>query len=283
MKRNWKLNVLIFIVLFIILSVAAFYNGLVVKKYTIPTEKLSEGDSVRIVVITDLHNHIYDDAQEELVSVIFKQDPDVIFLVGDIADDYVPLEGTELLLAGIRGIAPVYYVSGNHEYWSGDIKNIKATIRNYSVTVLESNYEQVKVRDSYITIAGVDDPDIELYEKRDFDWQVEMFHAFSELKVEPGFKILLAHRPEWIKTYKEFSFDLVVSGHAHGGQVRIPVLLNGLFAPDQGWFPQYAGGLYKHEALTHIVSRGVSYNPRLPRIFNPPEVVVIDLKGSIQH
>lgn len=97
---------------------------------------------------------------------------------------------------------------------------------------------------------------------------------------KPEFKILLAHRPELIEIYKKSHFDLVLSGHAHGGQVRIPFILNGLFAPDQGWFPEYVGGVYKHDSLTHIVSRGVSYNPLLPRIFNPPEVVVIEIKGK---
>ena len=87
-------------------------------------------------------------------------------------------------------------------------------------------------------------------------------------------------RPERIQLYKKMDFDLVLSGHAHGGQVRIPFLLNGLCAPNQGWFPEYAGGLYEHDSLIHIVSRGLSYNPRLPRIFNPPEIVIIDLEQA---
>jgi predicted MPP superfamily phosphohydrolase len=94
---------------------------------------------------------------------------------------------------------------------------------------------------------------------------------------------LLAHRPEKIAYYRNFSFDLILSGHTHGGQVRIPLILNGLYAPNQGFFPKYGGGLYKHEKLVHIISRGLSINPKLPRIFNPPELVVIIIKPTFSQ
>lgn len=283
MSRRRKIIVLNCIVLLIILSFSAFYNGLVVKKYIIHSDELYVDESIRIVLITDLHSHIYGENQTNIVSLIKKQNPDIIALAGDIADDVESIVGTELFLAGIKEVDPIYCVSGNHEFWSHDIKNIKDTIRKYGVTILENSYERIKVKNSYITIGGVDDPDVVKFEKPDFDWQSEMYNTFSELRDKPGYKILLAHRPELIETYKENSFDLVVSGHSHGGQVRIPFLLNGLYAPNQGWFPKYAGGAYKYDSLTHIVSRGLSYNPRLPRIFNPPEVVVIDVKGSEAH
>ena len=274
-KRKWV--VLNCIVLFIILLFWAFYNDLVVKEYVIHSNKLNMDDSVRIVLITDLHSHIYGENQTKIVSLIKRQKPDIIALAGDIADDVEPIAGTEQFLAGIKGIAPIYYVTGNHEFWSNDIKNIKDTIRKYDITILENRYERIKIKNSYFIIGGVDDPDVVRFEKPDLNWQGEMHLAFSELRDMPDFKILLAHRPELIEIYKESSFDLVVSGHAHGGQVRIPFILNGLYAPNQGWFPQYAGGAYHYGSLTHIVSRGISYNQRLPRIFNPPEVVVIDI------
>lgn len=271
---------LIIIGLLTVLLFVALYNGLVIKKYTINTSKLDADESVRIVLITDLHNHVYGKNQTKLVSLIKEQNPDIIALAGDIADDHVPIAGTELLLDGIKGLAPIYYISGNHEFWSNDISRIKNTIRKYGVTILENSYEQISIHNSSIIIGGVDDPDITKYEKPDLDWEGELYNAFSELENRSEFKILLAHRAELVEIYKKTYFDLVLSGHAHGGQVRIPFLLNGLYAPNQGWFPKYAGGIYKHESLTHIVSRGISYNPRLPRIFNPPEVVVIEVKGE---
>ena len=188
--------------------------------------------------------------------------------------------GTELFLAGIKGMAPIYYVTGNHEFWSHDIDNIKSIISKYGVSILENNYKQVRIGDSYIIIGGVDDPDIVLFDKADLDWEGGLHKAFSPLQDYPEFKVLLSHRPELIDIYLKTDFDLVLSGHSHGGQVRIPFFINGLYAPNQGWFPQYAGGMYTYDTLTHIVSRGISFNPRLPRIFNPPEVVVIDIKGK---
>lgn len=259
----------------IIVAIAAFYNGIIIRRYMIHTDKFSDGQSVRAVLIADLHSHIYGNNQKDLISKIIDQKPNVIFLAGDIADDVEPIEGTKLLLDGIKDIAPVFYVSGNHEYWSGDIENIKETIRSYGVTILEDEYKKIVVNDIPIIIAGVDDPEWTRYEEKDN--QKSMDKNFMELKDKPQFKILVAHRPEQIEIYKKYSFDLVVSGHAHGGQVRIPFVLNGLLAPNQGWFPKYAGGEYRHGELIHIVSRGVSFNPRLPRVFNPPEIVVIDI------
>lgn len=277
--RNWKILTLA-LLLMVFLALAAFYHGLVLKRYEVNTDKLKPDTSIRIVLISDLHNHIYGKKQEPLISLIRKQKPDIIALAGDIADDQVPVLGTELFLAGIQGMAPIYYVTGNHEFWSHDIENIKATISKYGVNILENNYEGVRIADSSIIIGGVDDPDVELFENSDLDWEGELYKAFSTLQDYSEFKVLLSHRPELIETYLKTDFDLVLSGHSHGGQVRIPFLLNGLYAPNQGWLPQYAGGMYTYENMTHIVSRGISFNPRLPRIFNPPEVVVIDIKGK---
>lgn len=262
-----------------VLLFLAFYNGLITKKYTLNTDKLPAGESVRVVLITDLHSHVYGVNQSKIISLIKKQKPDIIALAGDIIDDVAPIKGALLFLKGIKGIAPVYYVTGNHEFWSNDIKNIKDIIRNLDINILENSYEQIRVKNAYIIIGGVDDPEVVRYDKPNYNWMGEMHKTFSELDNKSGFKILLAHRPELIEEYKKNSFDLVLSGHAHGGQIRLPFILNGLFAPNQGWFPDYAGGVYKHGTLTHIVSRGVSYDPRMPRVFNPPEVVVINIKG----
>ncbi|QNU65410.1 metallophosphoesterase [Ruminiclostridium herbifermentans] len=280
---NKKRKIFVILICFVILAllmVCAFYNGLVVNKHKLTTNKLNKEDSIRIVLITDLHSHIYGKNQSKLVSLIEKQKPDIIALAGDIVDDSVPIEGAKQFLIGIEGLAPTFYVSGNHEYWSNDIRNIKALFRKYNVNVLENNYQNINIRNSNLIIGGVEDPEIMRYEYTNLNYS-EIFHnSFSELKDKSQYKILLAHRPEFIELYKESYFDLVLSGHAHGGQVRIPFIINGLFAPNQGWLPKFAGGKYQHDSLVHVVSRGISFNPRLPRIFNPPEVVVIDIEGE---
>ena len=277
LKRKHAIIRLICVVVFIAFAFAAFYNGLVVRRYTVGSEKLGPEDSIRAVLISDLHSHIYGENQKDLLSLIGRQKPDIILLAGDIADEEAPFKGTELFLTGVTKIAPVYYVSGNHELWSHSIGFIKRTMRSYGVTVLDSSYVKVKIGNVPVIIAGVDDPD--RYD-RVSDLESSMYKAFSHLDEEQGYKILLAHRPQLIDVCRQFNFDLVVSGHAHGGQVRIPFILNGLYAPDEGWFPKHAGGAYKYGDLTHVVSRGIANTFLLPRIFNPPEVVVIDIKGN---
>lgn len=259
------------------LAVCALWTGLTVRAYQVQTAKVAE--KIRIVLLTDLHSTVHGDGQSKLIAKIREQAPDLILLSGDIADDKVPMEGTELLLEAIGEEYPCFYVTGNHEFLSGRAEEIKNMFRDYGVTVLEGTGETVTVRDQTLLVCGVDDPD--------------GFRTFFGQTISPGwedqlaacealldgvhFSVLLSHRPERVEAYEASDFDLVVSGHAHGGQVRIPGLLNGLLAPHQGFFPKYAGGQYHLGSADLVVSRGLSITPRLPRVFNPPEVVVIDI------
>ncbi len=257
----------------------AFYSGLMIRNYGIISDKIDAGDSVRVVVLSDLHSHIYGDKQQELVDMIKKQKPDIIALAGDIVDDNGDMTGPELFLKGIADIAPIYFVTGNHEIRTGKEKQIKEMLESYGAVVLQNEYSDIIINGVNIRMCGIEDP--EKYKSAKIEYtniEDKIMAPFKALE-EESVNILLAHRPERIEVYKKYGFDLVLSGHAHGGQIRIPLLLNGLFAPDQGFFPKYAGGLYEHENLTHIVSRGIGYNPNLPRIFNPPEIVVVDIKG----
>jgi len=278
-KISFKSKMAISLIIFAF-CVIAFYNGLVIRNYTINTDKFNPGESIRAVLISDLHSHIFGENQIKLISKIKKQNPDIIFLAGDIIDDEAPPDGAKLLFDGIKSIAPIFYVSGNHDYWTNDIKNIKQLVRSYGITVLEYDYKEININGIPVVIAGIDDPDWVYYEKNSSGKSMD--ENFQELTLKNQFKILVAHRPEQIESYKKYPFDLVVSGHTHGGQVRIPFLLNGLMAPNQGWFPKYAGGMYKHGSLTHIVSRGASFYLLLPRVFNPPEIVVIDISARSQ-
>lgn len=252
-------------------------NRLTTINYLIKTKKLTNGQSVRIVLISDLHGTVFGENQCDIAQKIKEQKPDIIALAGDIFDAKSNFYGTELFLKAIKDIAPVYFVYGNHECRSKNSSKIRELLNSYNINVLESTYKEIRMKNVDIIIGGMDDPDIAVYQNPHFDWQDRLINGFSELKTRPPYKILLSHRPDLIMYYKKTYFDLVLSGHAHGGQVRIPHLINGLFAPNQGIFPRYAGGLYKHKNLRHIVSRGASINPRIPRIFNPPELVVIDI------
>lgn len=264
----------------IVFAFIAFYNGLVIKKYKIETEKLLSNQAIRIVLITDLHSHIYGKDQSKIVKKIENQKPDIIALAGDIIDDEVPIEGGEMFLEAIKDIAPIYYVTGNHEIWRDDLDYVKKTIRSYGINVLENDYNEININGVDLVIAGVDDPEIIKYTRPESNWYREIEDAFSHIDEKEGFKILLSHRPEEVDFYNYLPFDMVLSGHSHGGQVRIPFILNGLLAPHQGLFPKYAGGLYELGNYNLIVSRGVSFNLFLPRVFNPPEIVVIDIEAK---
>jgi predicted MPP superfamily phosphohydrolase len=265
----------------IIIYLIASCNTIFTKTYRIKTTLLEEQKSIRIALISDLHSTIYRKNQSRLINKVKNTNPDLIVLSGDIFDDDVPMTGTQLLLAGISGIAPIFYVTGNHEYWSYNMREIREELVSYGAIIFSDSYTIIEINNNKIVIAGIGDPDKRKYETSDYNQNDSMESAFRELDKIQLYKILIAHRPEMIENYKKYSFDLVLSGHTHGGQVRIPYIVNGLYAPNQGFFPKYAGGIYTHGNLKHIISRGLSINPRLPRIFNPPELVIIVIESNI--
>ncbi|MDR2922939.1 MAG: metallophosphoesterase [Treponema sp.] len=270
----------------VLLMLAAVYiaiscNSISTKTYNVTTPLLRAQSNIRIALISDLHSTIYGKDQSILINKVKNINPDLIVLSGDIFDDVVPMTGTQLFLSGISGIAPVFYVTGNHEYWSHNIKKIREELASYGVIILSDNYTIIEINNNEIIIAGIEDPDKKMHETPAYNQSAVMENTFRELDEIQLYKILAAHRPEMIENYKKYSFNLVLSGHAHGGQVRIPYIMNGLYAPNQGFFPKYAGGMYTHKNVTHIISRGLSINPKLPRIFNPPELVVVVIESNL--
>jgi uncharacterized protein len=265
----------------VIISITTSCGTISTETYQVKTDLLEEQKSIKIALISDLHSTIYGKDQSILIEKVKDIKPDLIMLTGDIFDDVVPMTGTKLFLSGISGIAPVFYVTGNHEYMSRKIGKIREELISHGVIILSDTYTIIEIKDTEIIIAGIEDPYKKKYEAPNYNQNESMEKAFRELDEIKVYKILIAHRPERIEIYKKYSFDLVLSGHAHGGQVRIPNIINGLFAPNQGLFPKYAGGIYTHGKLTHIVSRGLSVNPWLPRIFNPPELVIVIIEPAI--
>lgn len=262
-------------------GVGACWQGLIVRSYTEITNKVSS--PVRLAVLTDLHSSFYGKGQKRLLRAIQEQQPDLLLLVGDIVDDLVPVEGAKQLLSVIGIEYPCYYVAGNHEHRSGRADSIKSMIRSYGVTVLEGSGETVEVNAQKVQIYGVDDPEgfgnpPYVRHPAPLQWKRQLRTCRAKLD-GTIYAVLLSHRPELAKEYRHCGFDLVVAGHAHGGQVRIPGIVNGLLAPNQGLFPKYVGGRYALGETAMIVSRGLCRN-HLPRVFNPPELVVIDLRPA---
>ncbi len=242
--------------------------------YTIASDKLSA--PIRIALVTDLHACWYGEEQAELVDAVLDLAPDVVLLGGDIFDDELPFDNARAFVSAIAAQFPTYYVAGNHEHRRGEMDTIHQMVRDAGAAVLAGDCVPLTIGTQTINLCGVDDP--EGMDANEYTAQLNRTFAAAE----PGrFTILLTHRPERIQEYLAHSVDLVLAGHAHGGQWRIPGLLNGLIAPNQGLFPKYAGGKYDFASgATMVVSRGLAReSTRIPRVYNPPELVFVELTG----
>lgn len=252
------------------------YNKLKIVNYTLESDKIDT--PVRIALVTDLHSCRYGDHESELIEAIDFQNPDLILLGGDIFDDKLPNDNTVDFLEGIAGRYPIYYVTGNHEFWGGvDQYEVQMDIlEEYDIPRLQGDVLELDINGNTIGLVGVDDYDGYLVDE-DLILEDEFVNAYLNLNADT-YNIILSHRPEYIDTYSAHNYDLALCGHAHGGQWRIPGLLNGLYAPNQGMFPKYAGGLYVVDNTTMIVSRGLAReSTRIPRLYNRPELVIIDI------
>lgn len=267
-KHWWILPVLAILV---VLTLIALDERLILRTYTVVSPKLTA--EVRLAVVTDFHSS---DNADDVAAMVASCAPDAVLLVGDLFDDDTqnrPTERTLSLMRQLSALYPCYYVSGNHEAWTGEMDALYQQTEEAGVTVLRMSSGVLTVRGQRIALCGIPDP-YEMVFSGAPDTEEQIRQALEDVD-SADFTVLLAHRPELLAKYAQFPLDLVVSGHAHGGQVRIPGLLNGLYAPNQGWFPKLAGGAYTQDGTTLIVSRGLAVRTWLPRIFNRPEVVLV--------
>lgn len=267
-KHRWILPALAILV---VLTLIALDERLILRTYTVASPKLTA--EVRLAVVTDFHSS---DNADDVVAMVASCAPDAVLLVGDLFDDDTqnrPTERTLSLMRQLSALYPCYYVSGNHEAWTGEMDALYQQTEEAGVTVLRMSSGVLTVRGQRIALCGIPDP-YEMVFSGAPDTEEQLRQALEDVD-SADFTVLLAHRPELLAKYAQFPLDLVVSGHAHGGQVRIPGVLNGLYAPNQGWFPKLAGGAYTQDGTTLIVSRGLAVRTRLPRIFNRPEVVLV--------
>ena len=267
-KHRWILPVLAILA---ILTLIALDERLILRTYTVVSPKLTA--EVRLAVVTDFHSS---DNAEKVAAMVASCAPDAVLLVGDMFDDDTanrPTERTLSLMRQLSALYPCYYVSGNHEAWTGEMDALYQQTEEAGVMVLRMSSGVLTVRGQRIALCGIPDP-YEMVFSGAPDTEEQIRQAMDNVD-SADFIVLLTHRPELLAKYAQFPLDLVVSGHAHGGQVRIPGVLNGLYAPNQGWFPKLAGGAYTQDGTTLIVSRGLAVRTRLPRIFNRPEVVLV--------
>ena len=245
-------------------------NRLVKTSYVIKSPKLK--GKIKIAFLSDLHYCPYGPGQVKLLQMVREINPDLVLLGGDIVDDKArPLPAKESL-EQLQQIAPCFYVSGNHENYTGQLDLIKEMIKSYGVEVLAGERVEVRVGSNRINILGIDDPLVGTAYQEQLDYLAGLHN--------PEFTLFLAHHPERIHDYEKVEADLVLSGHAHGGLWRIPHILPGIVATGQGLFPKYTAGIYFLANKKLLVNRGLSlWSPKLPRFYNPPEVVELVLEG----
>ena len=282
MKKKRRLLLALAIILLCLL-LPGFVNSLKIVRYEVTAAGLLQ--PVRIALVTDLHACAYGHDQRKLLDAIEELAPDIILLGGDIFDDKRPDGKAAVFLREIGGKYPCYYVTGNHEYWSGEagFAEKMATLEACGIRRLSGEAVTLAAGGGAVILCGVDDPDAwendrGYTEHRDGSFREQLAQAAAQAE-DGRFTVLLTHRPEQMELYARLGFDLVLAGHAHGGQWRIPGILNGLYAPDQGLFPPYAGGRYERDGTVMIVSRGLAReSTRVPRFYNRPELVMIELK-----
>ncbi len=255
-------------------------KGFITSRYELHTEKLHA--PVKLLIIADLHSTRYGENQKQLLDAAEKEQPAAVLFPGDIIDDRRPQEPALTVLSVLGKRFPCFYVCGNHELRTKRLDEIKATIRALGVTVLAGNTARLQLPGGNLIIAGVDDPALwggyNIYGSYTMpkEWEMQLQTCKkAACTASDAFRILLSHRPEPVDCYSCSAFDLVSAGHAHGGQLRFGPI-NGVFAPCQGIFPRYAGGLYTLGATKLLVSRGLMRNS-LPRFGNPPELVSLTL------
>ena len=280
-KRNKKVFLLVSLLVLICIAAWTIWENtaLEVNEYGIQSDQIPEAfNGFRMAQVSDLHNAEFDEGNKDLISILTQTTPDIIVITGDLIDSRQTDIEIALDFAGKAAqIAPVYYVSGNHEARVPVYEELKMGLTEAGVTVLENQKVQITRDGESITLMGIQDPSF----RTDYlfgDAESMSRQAISGLQNESdGFTVLLSHRPDLFDVYVDVGVDLVFSGHAHGGQFRLP-FIGGLVAPNQGFFPKYDAGHFDEGNTTMIVSRGVG-NSIIPfRINNPPELVVVELK-----
>lgn len=281
-KRNIK-TVFISLLVFAAISLWIAYENtaLELNTYQISSSKIPVSfDGYRIAHVSDLHNAELGEDNEKLLDMLETANPDLIAITGDLIDSRrTDIEIALQFVEKAMQIAPCYYVTGNHEARVSEYEELKSGMEALGVVILENEQIKLESEGEFITVLGVEDPSFQV------DYLLGDSATLTESRLEEivteddGFRILLSHRPELFDSYVKYDMHLVLTGHAHGGQFRLP-FVGGLIAPNQGFFPKYDAGLYIEDETTMVVSRGIG-NSILPfRVNNPPEVLVLELRHS---
>ena len=249
--------------------------------YTYAAEQLgADLEGYRIVQISDLHNAKFGKNNQKLVDRIRECEPDMIVLTGDLVDsNHTNVDRAVQFVDEIVKICPVYYVTGNHEYWleKSEYDELMDGLIGAGVVILDDQVVEISMGDAKFRLVGLDDKSLADGTLGTLLNNAQnVAHEDSEKK---EFTVVLAHEPQYLARYAGTGVDLVLSGHAHGGQFRLP-FVGGIVAPDQGFFPEYTAGEYYMDGTEMIVSRGLGNSVIPVRLFNYPEIVCVELVGK---
>lgn len=277
-KKKW----IYFLIGAIVLAFFFYFqnNSIVTTEYSISSGKIPRNfNDYTIVQLSDLHSKYFGTNQVHLVEKVTNIKPDLIVFTGDLVDANRYNEKTSIaLMEELIRIAPVYYVTGNHEWSSGKFDSLEAKLEELGIQIMRNRAEEIVKGNDKIQLIGIDDPKVKEHSTERATTEESIMHSIEGLE-DDNYRILLSHRPEMLSLYAEYEFDIVFSGHAHGGQVRIP-FIGGLVAPNQGLFPDYTSGKYNSDNTTMIVNRGLG-NSIIPlRIFNRPEIIIVTLSST---
>lgn len=265
------------IILALIAAAAAFLikdsrEDLEISRYEVASQKLPESfDGFKIVQLSDLHGAEFGEDGMELVDKVGSLEPDMIALTGDFVTDEGDLAAVEKLAARLVKLCPVYFISGNHEFGSGLAVKVRNILERAGVKYLSNEYLTISRGEDEILLGGVEDP----LAYADMLSPDELAQKMNDAAPD-AFKILLGHRNYWMTEYPELPVDLIFCGHAHGGLIRIPGV-GGLIGTDRRLFPDFDAGEYNNGRYTLIVSRGLGNSVSIPRVFNRPEIVCVEL------
>ncbi len=275
MKRyKW---VLLFISILIV-SVWLYRGNTIIETtaLTIQSHHIPESfDGFKIAQVSDLHNAAFGKDNHKLIEALENAEPDVIVVTGDVIDSRrTDVDVAYRFFEAAESIAPVYYVTGNHEARLDVYPMFQSRVEDRGIHVLSNTSIELTKNNETITLIGVDDP---LFQQALSEEETMIKQLDSALPEADSYTILLSHRPEHFSLYEQANIDLVFSGHAHGGQVRLP-FIGGLIAPHQGMLPKYTSGKYESGKTTMIVSRGLGNSLFPLRVNNRPELVVVTLE-----
>lgn len=252
-------------------------SALRVESFSCPSARLPAGFAgFRIVVLSDLHGRRFGKNNTRLIKKVRAQRPDCIVFTGDLVDRFrgIDWDDMKVLASGLRDVAPIYYVTGNHEWALRQVPKLKSVLTDAGWTVLSNCYVKLTRGGDSLILAGIDDPNGHADQKTPEELAVQLHKKEGE-----PFWILLAHRNDrFASQYSYLHADLTVSGHGHGGMIRLPGT-DGLIGTQRNWFPSYTAGFYTANGSRLFVSRGLGNSGPSFRLFNRPEIAVLTLEN----